>query len=73
MISKETAAHVLWHFGRGGYQPGSFTEALLLAFARADTQNRLRLGHAFPNYYEAMSLAQDYEEGIDTLKEILAK
>ena len=69
-VTPEIAAHVLWHFGRGGYQPGSFTEALLVAFARADIHNMLALRRGFPGYFEAMYLAQEHVHGIKHLQEI---
>lgn len=51
-ITKEVAAHVLFHFRGEGYPPGSFTETLLLAFARADSRNFMKLDMAFPDYGE---------------------
>ena len=70
LISQEEAAHVLFHFRGEGYQPGSFVEALLLAFSRADVGNRLALRRGFPSYYEAMNLAQNDPDGIDKLRAI---
>jgi hypothetical protein len=69
-ISKEAAAHVLWYFGRGGHQPGSFTEALLGAFAKADNQNFMTLEMAYPEYGLAMFTAKEYAHGIKQLREI---
>ena len=69
-ISPEVAAHTLYHFRGEGYPPGSFTEALLVAFSRADSSNRALLGLGFPDYYKAISLAQDHLDGIDKLRAI---
>lgn len=69
-ITEEVAAHVLFHFRGEGYPPGSFTEALLLAFARADSQNFMKLAMAFPDYGEAMRLAKEELDGIDKLRAI---
>ena len=69
-ISREVAAHVLWHFRGEGYQPGSFIEALLIAFARADSYNRSTLSGAFPQYGAAFSMAVDEMDGIEKLRQI---
>lgn len=69
-ITKEVAAHVLFHFRGEGYPPGSFTEALLIAFARADSQNFMALNMVFPDYGEAMYLAKEKLDGIDKLRAI---
>lgn len=69
-ITKEVAAHVLFHFRGEGYPPGSFTETLLLAFARADSRNFMKLDMAFPDYGEAMYLAKEELDGIDKLRAI---
>ena len=69
-ISPEVAAHVLFHFRGEGFPPGSFTEALLLAFARADSRNFMKLDMAFPDYGGAMRLAKEELDGIDKLRAI---
>ena len=69
-ITKEVAAHVLFHFRGEGYPPGSFIEALLLAFARADSMNTIKLGKGFPDYYLAMRLAKEDVDGIEKLRAI---
>lgn len=63
---REAAAHVLWAFEREGYQPGSFIENLLEAWARADLGNQFRLGLGFPEYREAIRIYRD--EGVIALK-----
>jgi hypothetical protein len=67
----DVAAHVLWHFGRGGYRPGSFIEALLAAFAKADSHNFMRLEMAYPEYGQAMFVAKETIGGIDALEKVL--
>ena len=69
-VTKEVAAHTLYHFRREGFPPGSFTEALLLAFARADSRNFMKLDMAFPDYGGAMRLAKEELDGIDKLRAI---
>lgn len=70
-IPVDVAAHVLFHFGRGGYQPGSFIEALLVAFGKADHLNRKRLGQGFPEYELAFTMAADDITGIEDLQAIV--
>lgn len=55
----EAALHVLWHNGdRRGQRPGSFTEQLLNAWARADHINGTRLGVAFPALGHAVGISR---------------
>jgi hypothetical protein len=65
---KQAAAHVLWYFAREGYQPGSFTEKLLSAFAHADTINLAKLSLVFPELGNAYRMAAHYEGGMDALR-----
>ena len=69
-ISRDVAANVLYHFRGEGYPGGSFIEALLLAFARADTINRFNLGVGFPEHLHAVVLATEDPNGIDKLRAI---
>jgi hypothetical protein len=69
-IDQATAQHVLWHFGSGGYEPGSFTKHLMLAITTADPANQTRLSLGFPGYVAAVQLAQNSETGIVTLTAI---
>lgn len=56
---KEAARHVLWHNGdHRGQQPGSFTEKILDAWARADMENAHRLAVAFPLLGEAVEISR---------------
>lgn len=71
-ISAETAAHVLSHFGRGGYPAGTFTQHLLSAFATADEVNIARLTEAFPEYGAAIAAASYDPDGIARLQQIAA-
>lgn len=62
----QAARHILWTKGdRRGYEPGGFTQTLILAWRRADPQNRARLILAFPIYGVAFDV--EYEEGNDGL------
>jgi hypothetical protein len=56
VISPRVAAHVLWQEGLGGYQPGSFTTALLKAWWQADPANSARLTRTWPEYGAAIAL-----------------
>jgi len=69
-IPPEVAAHVLSHFGRGGYPAGDWTESLITLIDRADMANRARLLAAFPECGRAVLLAKYDEEGIATLQRI---
>jgi len=70
-IPADVAAHVLSHFGRGGYPAGDWTETLITLIDRADMTNRAKLAAAFPDYGAAVLLAKYDEEGIATLQRIL--
>lgn len=70
-ISEEVAAHVLFRLGAGGYEGGSFTQALLLAFGKADGSNFTKLALGFPDYARAILLAAAVPGGIETLQEIV--
>jgi hypothetical protein len=69
-ISKADAQHVLFFFGNGGVQPGSFTTALLEAMARADSANFTELALAFPGICAAWRLATKSDDGVEVLREI---
>jgi hypothetical protein len=69
-IPAEVAAHVLSHFGRGGYPAGDWTESLITLIDRADMTNRARLLAAYPEYGAAITLAKYDENGIATLQAI---
>ena len=71
-ITREVAAHVLAHFGAGGYHPGSYVRDLILLIARADPQRRRRLALAEPAYVLAVALAQDTAHGVEALHTIAA-
>ncbi|QNJ55992.1 hypothetical protein SEA_RASPUTIA_102 [Microbacterium phage Rasputia] len=66
-VIQEAARHVLWHRGNReqGWQPGNFTTTLLLAWDRADIQNKARLHVAFPLLSTAMAIGRESgDEGI---------
>ncbi|MFG3660289.1 hypothetical protein [Streptomyces sp. NPDC047706] len=69
-IPADVAAHVLSHFGRGGYPAGDWTETLITLIDRADMVHRAKLADAFPEYGAAVLLAKYDEEGIATLQRI---
>lgn len=58
---------VLQRVERIGYRPGSFIEALLQAWLRADAGNTRRLDAAFPEYAAPMAMYRD-----DSLMALLA-
>jgi hypothetical protein len=69
-ISTEVAAHVLSHFGRGGYPAGDWTESLISLIDRADAVNRAKLCTTFPDYGDAILLAKYSDDGIAVLQAI---
>jgi hypothetical protein len=72
-ITPETAAHVLFHYGRaGGYQAGSFTTALLSAMGTADPANLDKLAASFPEYVAAVTAIQYDPAGVEHLQAIAA-
>jgi hypothetical protein len=66
-ITPDQAAHVLFHYGAGGMEAGSFTRALIALIARADTSNKARLALGFPGYVAAVILAADTSTGVEQL------
>lgn len=68
-LSQHVASHVLWYFGAGGYEPGSFVEQLLLLIARADPVNTSLLRGVYPEYVHAFQLGQS-RGGIGELQKI---
>ncbi|MFE2485975.1 hypothetical protein ACFXGR_22295 [Streptomyces mirabilis] len=70
-IPAETARHVLWHFGAdGGWQPGSYTQRLMDAFAAADMTHTAKLANEYPDYAAAFMAAQYDPDGIANLQRI---
>ena len=68
-LSPHVAAHVLWYFGAGGYEPGSFVEQLLDLITRADPVNTNLLRGIYPEYVHALQLGQS-RGGIGELQKI---
>lgn len=60
VITPVVANHVLHHYGRGGYQAGSFTRQLITTIAAADLENRARLALGFPEYTAAV-IGMEYD------------
>ncbi|SFT31865.1 hypothetical protein [Streptomyces sp. ok210] len=70
-ITKDTARHVLWHYGReGGFQPGSFTRRLMEAMDAADIVNLAILGSVYPELAAALYTAKNEPNGIAELQRI---
>lgn len=69
-ITPHVAAHVLWYFGAGGYEPGSYISQLLELIARADPVNTAILRSAYPEYVHAFQLAQS-RGGIGELQKVV--
>lgn len=69
-IPAETANHVLFHFGYGGYQAGSFTQPLIQAIAAADVINQEKLATVYPDYVAAVHAYQYDPNGIANLQRI---
>lgn len=70
-ISPEEARNVLHYFGHPqGWEPGSFTQEMLQAIAKADLSNRSLLSLGFPGLVAAMNLAQHQLGGINQLVKI---
>lgn len=58
-MDQNVIREVLYFYGApDGWQPGSFTEALIRAFALADAMNFAKLKSAFPDYGEAVAIAK---------------
>lgn len=60
---------VLWAYGHTdvGFQPGSFTEALINALMRADQLNFRKLESVYPEYAEAVNIAKNSENAREDL------
>lgn len=69
-IPAETANHVLFHFGYGGYQAGTFTQLLIPAIVAADVINQDKLALGFPDYVAAVHAYQYDRDGIANLQRI---
>lgn len=68
-LSPHVAAHVLWFFGAGGYEPGTYIEQLLVLISRADPVNTNLLRGVYPEYVHAFNLGQS-RGGIGDLQRI---
>lgn len=69
-VTPHIAAHVLWYFGAGGVEPGSFIRQLLELIARADPINTQILRNGYPEYVHAFQLGQS-RGGIGALQRIV--
>jgi hypothetical protein len=69
-IPPDVAAHVLSHYGRGGYPAGDWTEDLIGLISRADNVNRHRFAAGFPEYVAAITAIKYDPDGIANLQRI---
>lgn len=68
----EAARNLLFHYGHpGGWEPGSFTTALIRALEAADQWNRSKLLNAFPDFFPAVTILQ--VDGSTKLAQIVAE
>lgn len=68
----EAARNLLYHYGQpGGWEPGSFTTALIRAMEAADQGNRAKLLNAFPEFFPAITILGI--EGSERLAEYVAQ
>lgn len=68
-IPPHVAQHVLWYFGAGGYEPGSFIRTLIELIVKADPVNSQLLRSVYPDYVHAVHLGQS-RGGIGELNRI---
>lgn len=67
-----TANNVLYFYGYGGYEAGSFTSSLLSTISLSDSMNRDRLEAVFPLEVKLMSIAMDERGGIEKIQALAA-
>lgn len=68
----EAARNLLFHYGHpDGWEPGSFTTALIQAMEAADEWNRSKLLNAFPDFFPAVTILQI--DGSTKLAQIVAE
>lgn len=71
-IPPETANHVLFHFGHGGYEADTFTRNLITAIDSADMENVARLANAYPQLVAAVIAVKYDPDGVGALQRIAA-
>lgn len=62
-------SEVFYVFEGRGIQPGSFTESLIIAIAKADAINRAKLATVYPDYVKVVSAYQNSENGYNKMVE----
>lgn len=67
-MDKKVALEVFYVFEERGIRPGSFTEHLIFAIARADSMNSAKLSTIFPDYVEAVRAYKFSEESYKELE-----
>lgn len=70
-IDANTAAHVLFHYGHGGYQAGGCIESLITTIDRADDTHRDKLALGFPEYVAAVTAIKYDPDGVKHLQRIV--
>ena len=69
---KQAIHHVLYFYDApGGYEPGSFTQHLMIAYSQADPQNKAKLRLGFPEIAWAMDMVSQVPDGIKVITERL--
>jgi hypothetical protein len=71
-IPPDVAAHVLAHYGRGGYPAGDWSESLISLISRADDINRDRFATGFPEYVAAITAIKYDPNGVKHLLDLAA-
>ncbi|MFI1485685.1 hypothetical protein [Streptomyces sp. NPDC020747] len=71
-IPPDVAAHVLCHYGRGGYPAGDWAEDLISLISRADDSNRDRFAAGFPDYVAAITAIKYDPNGVAHLLDLAA-
>jgi hypothetical protein len=71
-IPPDVAAHVLAHYGRGGYPAGDWAEDLIGLISRADNINRDRFAAGFPEYVAAITAIKYDPNGVEYLLDLAA-
>lgn len=72
-ITRETACHVLWHYGQpGARQPGRFAALLMQTLDASDVVHFHMIAAVYPELAAAMGAAKRDPDGIAELQRIAA-
>ena len=69
VMDNKAILEVFYVFEGRGIQPGSFTESLIIAIAKADAINRTKLATIYPDYANVVSTYQNSENGYNKMVE----